>query len=92
MQLYIITIEKKDKILSVTDSVEDILRNNFIYVKLTESSYLVRSQNSSVEIRNFLVENTVGINRLFVGEMANSAAWRNMLSENDNIKELFNNE
>lgn len=92
MRLYIITIEKKDNVLSVTDSVEDILRNNFIYVKLTESSYLVRSQNSSVEIRNFLVENTVGINRLFVGEMANSAAWRNMLSENDNIKELFNNE
>lgn len=92
MRLYIITIEKKDKILSVTESVEDILRNNFIYVKLTESSYLVRSQNSSVEIRNFLVENTVGINRLFVGEMANSAAWRNMLSENDNIKEIFNNE
>lgn len=92
MRLYIITIEKKDNVLSVTDSVEDILRNNFIYVKLTESSYLVRSQNSSVEIRNFLVENTVGINRLFVGEMANSAAWRNMLSENDNIKEIFNNE
>lgn len=92
MQLYIITIERKEKILSGTDSVEDILRNNFIYVKLTESAYLIKSQNSSVEIRNFLVENTGIIERLFVGEMASSAAWRNMLSDNENIKDIFNNE
>lgn len=92
MQLYIITIERKEKILSGTDSVEDVLRNNFIYVKLTESAYLVKSQNSSVEIRNFLVENTVVIERLFVGEMASTAAWKNMISDNEYIKGIFNNE
>ena len=92
MQLYIITIERKEKILFGNDSVEDVLRNNFIYVKLTESAYLVKSQNSSVEIRNFLVENAGVIERLFVGEMASTAAWKNMISDNEYIKGIFNNE
>lgn len=73
-------------------SLERLLESHFKWVKLTSQSYIIRSSNTPIEIRNFLSVNFPNISRLFVGELNSSAAWKNMLSGSEMIKELFNNE
>lgn len=88
---YIIIVEWKA--LGITNSsLERLLESNFKCVKLTSQSYIISCLNTPVEIRNFLTDNLPNIDRLFIGELKSSAAWRNMLSENEMIKRLFNNE
>ena len=92
MNIYIIVINWKPDLMPDKDNLEKLLEANFKRVKLTEESYLVSSNNSPVEIRNFITNKIPNIGRIFIGEMKESAAWKSMLSESDNIKQIFNNE
>ena len=90
MHLYIIIIEWEKNILPETTSLQDLLSANFTSRSITENSYLVLSNNSSVEIRNYIINNIKHLNRIYVGEMSTAAAWRNAMSDSDEIKEMFN--
>ncbi len=92
MTLYIINVEWKDDILKETSALENLINTNFKNQKLLEGSYLILSSNTSVEIRNYLVNNLPAIHRIFIGEMSSSAAWRNVMSDSNDVKQMFNNE
>ena len=92
MYLYIIIIEWEKNILPETTSLQDLLSANFTSRSITENSYLVLSNNSSVEIRNYILNNIKHLNRIYVGEMSTAAAWRKAMSDSDEIKEMFNHD
>lgn len=92
MTLFIITIEWKLGITPENTAFESILTSNFKIQKLTEYSYLIESSNTAVEIRNYIVNAMPTIERVFVGELSTSAAWRNMQSSSNDIKLMFENE
>ena len=92
MYLYIIIIEWEKNILPETTALQELLSANFTSRSITENSYLVLSNNSSVEIRNYIVNSIKHLNRIYVGEMSTTAAWRNAMSDSDEIKEMFNHD
>lgn len=92
MNKYIIVIYWNPELIPDTSNLENLLDSNFKRVKLTEDSYLIASNNSPVEIRNYVMSKISNISRIFVGEMKESAAWRNMLTDSEIIKQLFNND
>lgn len=92
MYLYIIIIEWEKNILPEATALQDLISANFTSISITENSYLVLSNNSSVEIRNYIVNNIKHLNRIYVGEMSTTAAWKNAMSDSDEIKEMFNHD
>lgn len=92
MSIYIITIKWEPERVAETTLLENLLNANFKWVKLTEESFLITSENTPVEIRNFITSKLANLSRIFIGEMKESAAWRNMIDDSDKIKQIFNNE
>lgn len=92
MYLYIITIEWNKELLPEQALLENTLSSNFKYKKLSDTTYLILSSNSAVEIRNYLTSSINSLYRIFIGELSSTAAWRNLMSESDEIKEMFNHE
>lgn len=90
MQVLIVIVGWKPQTLSESSSLEELINNNFQYAKLTESSYLILCNNTTVEVRDFIINNVDKIDRIFVGEAGDSAAWRNLLTDSENIKGLYN--
>ena len=92
MSIYIVAIKWNTERVEETTTLESLLDANFKWVKLTEDLYLIVSSNSPIEIRNFITSKLANLSRIFIGEMKESAAWRNMLADNDKIKQIFSNE
>lgn len=92
MALYIITVEWRQGEISDKSSLDTLISSSFKNQKLTNVSYLVESSNTAVDIRNFVVNSIPSVDRVFVGEMATSAAWRNMQSSSTDIKLMYENE
>ena len=92
MSTYLIIIEWDNNQIPETAAFENLLRANFQWVKLTELSYLIKGVNTTVEIRNFITTKLPSLSRVFVGEVKFAAAWRNMLTDSDKIKQLFEDE
>ena len=92
MSIYIVAIEWSPERIPETTNLEGLFNANFQWVKLTELTYLITSSNTPVEIRNFITNRIPALERIFVGEVNYSAAWRNMESDSNNIKQLFGDE
>ena len=52
----------------------------------------IKSVNTTIEIRNYINLKLTNIRRLFVGEMKTSAAWKNMTTGSEAIKNLYEDE
>lgn len=92
MNQYIVIVEwKADEGIS-NNSLERLIGSNFMFVKLTSLAYIISSVRTPVEIRNFLSNHLTGLERLFIGELNASAAWKNMIYDADSIKRIFSNE
>lgn len=92
MNKYVIIIKWTPERIPESEGLEKLMDSNFKWAKLTEDSYLIRSNNSPVEIREYLTNKLSNISRIFIGEMKESAAWRGMLTDSEHIKQIFNNE
>ena len=92
MSVFILSIEWGENQIPETATLENLLKANFSCAKLTELSYLLSGTNTVVEIRDFITSKLPNLSRVFVGEMECVAAWRNMLSKSEIIKQLFSNE
>ena len=92
MSVYIVAIEWSSERIPETANLEGLFKTNFQWVKLTDLTYLITSSNTPVEIRNFITSKIPALERIFVGEMNYSAAWRNMEADSSNIKQLFGDE
>ena len=92
MGIYIIVIEWDEGKIPETSALEGLLDSNFHWLKLTETSYLIKSVNTTIEIRNYISSKLTNIRRMFVGEMNTSAAWKNMVTGSEAIKNLYEDE
>lgn len=92
MGIYIIVLEWEEGKIPETSALEGLLDSNFRWLKLTETSYLIKSVNTTIEIRNYINLKLTNIRRLFVGEMKTSAAWKNMTTGSEAIKNLYEDE
>lgn len=57
------------------------------WARITESVWLVVTENSCEEIRNSINKITDSDDRVFVGELNGTAAWRNTICKSDALKE-----
>ncbi|MFL0196996.1 CRISPR-associated protein Cas2 [Clostridium sp. WILCCON 0269] len=55
--------------------------------KITESSWLIDTDDSCVSIRDNLNKYLDSNDRIFVGELTGEAAWRNIICGSDGLKE-----
>ncbi len=92
MELYILVIEWEEGKIPETFGLEHLLESNFRWVKLTDNSYLIKSVNTTKEIRNYINLKVSNIRRLFVGEMNTSAAWKSMYSGSEAIRKMYEDE
>lgn len=92
MARYIIVIQFKLGNEGDTVNLEKVLSSNFKTQKLTDRSYIILSTNTTVEIRNYLVNNVPSIDQIFIGELGASAAWRSLYSSSDDIKKMYEDE
>lgn len=92
MQLYIVIIEYTDINLFDSEYLDSILNELGKNVKLTSTSYLVRSEASAVDLRSSIMDKDSDIERIFVTSCDAPSAWRGMLGTNDDIKSLLRDE
>ena len=92
MQLYIVVIEYSDTSLLNPVYLDDILNDLGKNVKLTSTSYLVRSEANAVDLRSSILAKDSDIERIFVTTCNAPSAWRGMIGSNEDIKSLLRDE
>ena len=92
MQLYIVVIEYSDISLFNPAYLDDILNGLGKNVKLTSTSYLVRSEANAVDLRSSILAKDSDIERIFVTTCNAPSAWRGMIGSNEDIKSLLRDE
>ncbi len=92
-QLYIIIIEYAVGYPSeVDDKVQELLASMGRELRLTEHAFFLMTDATSVIIRDALKNSPYNIDRIFVAQVNSPSAWRNMISDNTDIKSFLRNE
>ena len=87
--VYIIVIEYNDTNVS---KILDSLIQMGTCIQLTEHSFLLDSSSTAFDVRNQLRDFFPSLDRIFVTTVQVSAAWRNTISSNEKIKEIYHGE
>jgi hypothetical protein len=61
----------------------------YSYSKICESVWIVKSNHSSSEVRDSLLNEIDYNDRLFVAKLTGEAAWHNCIDSTDNIKKIL---
>lgn len=88
MKLYIIIFE----IIRITDFEKirfvEIMESIGVHTQLTKTSFMVASELSPVEMRNYL--RTIREDaRIFISQISSPAAWGNLICSNTEVKDMF---
>lgn len=92
MELYIVNIEFKSDDSSYCSELEDLLISLGEVLCLTEHSYLLLAETTATVIRDAIKNSPYNIDRIFVAIVESPSAWRNLLSENSEIKSFLRHE
>lgn len=65
----------------------DAIKAYGIWAHITESTWFVKTPDSCVTVRDILSKHIDNNDRLFVAELTGEAAWRNVICENQFLKE-----
>lgn len=68
-------------------SLHDAIKSYPGWAKITESCWLIVSDDSCKEIRSNLLAQMDENDRLFIAKLSGEAAWHNALCENEYLKE-----
>ena len=66
------------------------LKSYYDFAKVNESSWLVKTSFSSVQLRDDILNCLKRNDRLFVANLTGEAAWNNCIDSNEKIKSIFN--
>ncbi len=69
------------------DALYEVIRSYGTYAKITESTWAIVTSDSAKQIRDNLFNVTDNDDRLFVIKSGIEAAWRNVISTNEWLKE-----
>lgn len=61
-------------------------------LQLSEHAFIMASADSAVVIRDAIKNSPYEIGRIFVAEVSSPAAWRNLISDNNELKSILRNE
>ena len=89
MEKYLIVIEYSMSEIDILKRINDYLKNKGKCLQLTEHSFLLASENSAAELRDYIKVFEEGIQRVFVSKVTPPATWFSSLSDNSSIKALF---
>lgn len=57
------------------------------WAHITKSTWFIKTNDSCVNVRNYLSSKMDGNDRLFVAELTGAAAWSNVICDSDYLKE-----
>lgn len=60
--------------------------------QLTEHSFLLNSDIPSTELRDAIKDTLVFVDSIFLSNVKPSAAWRNLMCDNEDIVNMYHNE
>lgn len=90
---YIIVLEYiMNDVEDLTSGITALLETIGYTLRLSEHAYMLASVDSATVIRDAIKNAPFDIDRIFVSEVSSPAAWRNLLSDNNDIKALLRNE
>ena len=88
MSSYIISYDLR-KIRDYT-SLGSAIKSYGTWAKITESMWIIVSNQTTVQIRNFLSRYMDDDDRLFVAKYGGSAAWKNIIASNEWLHKNLN--
>ena len=92
-QLYIIIIEYTAGFSSdIDDKMQELLSSIGQEMRLTEHSYFLSTDATPVIIRDAIKNSPYNVERIFVAQVSSPSAWRNLISDNSDIKAFLRNE
>lgn len=89
---YIVIIEYSNESESVLDSIKNILDQMGDSLQLSEHSFVLNAHSNidAISIREAIKSSAYEIDRIFISGMSLPAAWRSVMCENSDLKELLN--
>ena len=69
------------------DDLYKAIKSYGTWAHITESTWFVKTADSCTQIRDNLLSHVDSNDRLFVGELTGTAAWRNVICNNDYLKD-----
>lgn len=92
-RIYIIVLEySSDDMENFLPSIVDMLNSIGQTLQLSNHSYMMRSVDTAVVIRDAIKNSPFDIESIFVAEVSSPAAWRNLAAENSDVKSFLRNE
>lgn len=89
MNKYIVVIEYDD-LMEVDERIYDLLCSMGHTEQLTVHSFLIATEQNVVFVRDSIKNSPYDINSIFVASVGTPAAWRKLMSDSDDIKDLLN--
>ena len=81
MVSYIITYDLCDNSKDY-DKLYECIKSNYCWAKLTESSWFIKTNSTSSQIRDRIGKVIDSKDRLFVAKLTGEAAWNNVICSN----------
>lgn len=69
------------------DNLYKAIKGYDTWAHITESTWFVKTADSCAQIRDNLLSHVDSNDRIFVGKLAGTAAWHNVICQNDFLKE-----
>lgn len=69
------------------EALYDAIKSYGIWARVTESTWLIKTEDNCVQVRDSLKQKMDTNDRLFVGELTGEAAWKNVICGSDKLKE-----
>lgn len=88
MNKYIVVIEYNE-FIEVEERIYDLLCSIGHTEQLTMHSFLIATEQDVVYVRNSIKNSPYDVDSIFVITVKSPAAWRKVMSDNDDIKSLL---
>ena len=92
MSKYIIVVEYSNTCDAIMEQIYNLICSIGHTEQLSEHAFLLSSKESAVFTRDAIKNSPYEINRIFVANAGIPSAWRNLMAENSDIKDLFHEE
>ena len=69
------------------DALYSAIKSYEAWAHVTESTWLIKTEDSCVQVRDALKQKMDTNDRLFVGKLTGEAAWKNVICGSDKLKE-----
>ena len=69
------------------DALYDAIKNYGTWARVTESTWFIKTIETCVQVRDKLSKQMDSNDRIFVGELSGTAAWKNTICDGEYLKD-----